>query len=159
MLLALSSKQWGVAQRTMAASTAAAKRARVFLTATEEQICKLGGEIMGRDPAGKSEPVFEKRWMSFYGVSPTVCFDLWNQLCVPVDPPSGHELCSAKPEHLLWALLWLKVYGNETELARLCGATGGAIDEKTFWKWTRIFVTRIAYLLPDVVSGIVAAFC
>jgi hypothetical protein len=43
------------------------------------------------------------------------------------------------PEHLLWALLFLKIYGHEPEMARLVGEHGGAADEKTFGKRRLVF--------------------
>jgi hypothetical protein len=40
--------------------------------ATEELFKELGGGIMRRDPAGRSERDFSKRWLSFFGVEPSV---------------------------------------------------------------------------------------
>ena len=50
--------------------------------------------------------------------------------------------CSAQkshPEHLLWALLHMKLYCPEPTNAALVGAS-----EKTFRKWCHIFVRLIA---------------
>ena len=81
----------------------------------------------------------------------------WDLISVPCD--AEDDLSHARPEHMLWALLFLKIYGNETEMATLCGADKGSIDEKTFRKWTYIFVRRMACLLLDVVSFSFAIHC
>jgi len=140
-------------EKPSAAAPAKPKAARVdsvLVPATEDLFRKLGGEIMGRDPEGRSEKIFMVRWMSFFGVSPLVCLETRNLIGVTVD--AVDDLASAKPEHLLWALLFLKKYGDESEMARLVGADRGAVDEKTFRKWSKIFIIRIACLVCDVVS-------
>ena len=58
----------------------------------------------------------------------------------------------AKHYHLLWALLFLKMYSNETEMAALCGGYEYAVDEKAFRKWSRLFVKQISYLIINVIS-------
>ena len=50
----------------------------------------------------------------------------------------------AEPKHLLWALLFCKVYGSESVHHNLTGA-----DEKTLRKWIFIFLGLISEL--DVV--------
>jgi hypothetical protein len=71
--------------------------------------------------------------------------DTWRRLEVDTDDLDERN---SQPIHLLWALLLLKVYGKEEELASLAGA----VDEKTFRKWSHIFVEKISYLQPEVVS-------
>jgi len=45
--------------------------------------------------------------------------------------------------------MFLKLYfKSETGMASLAGG----VDEKTFCKWTRIFIHRISFLYDDVVS-------
>ena len=114
---------------------------------------KLGAEIMRRDPEGRSQKVFEERWRSFFCVKPSVCVTAWTLIGVPVHPTDDDaDLSHARPEHLLWALLFLKVYGDEHESSGLAGGDNGAVDEKTFRKWVEIFVSRIACLADQVVS-------
>lgn len=67
------------------------------------------------------------------------------------------DLSHAKPKHLLWAFLCLRKYGDESEMAALCGASQVAVDEKTFRKWRTIFVKRIACLKYNVVSHLFMA--
>ena len=75
-----------------------------------------------------------------------VCVETWTRMKVAVNDPDDPELNGATPRHLLWALLFLKKYGDEAEMATLAGC-----DEKTFRKWSEIFVIRVASLIGDVV--------
>jgi hypothetical protein len=126
------------------------KKSKVTVTVTEDEMKHLGGEMMGRDPEGRSESVFIRRWLSFFGVEPIICAETWNLLNIAVNDPDDPDLTNARPEHLLWGLLFLKKYGSEEEMARIAGGES-AVDEKTFRKWSNIFVTRIAGLIFDVV--------
>jgi len=118
---------------------------------TGAQVEKLGGEIMGRDPEGRSGSVFRVRFLSFFGVDPAVVVRAWDMIQVPFFDDGA--LSHAQPKHILWALLFLKKYGDESEMAALCGEDGRAVDEKTFRKWRDVFVWFIASLKPDVVSS------
>ena len=105
---------------------------------------------MCHDPEGCSTKVFNDCWMSFFGMDVDVVVKVWNMIGVPVYDDG--ELSHAKPAHLLWALLFLKKYGDESEMAALVGTDGNVVDEKTFRKWSKIFVIRIALLVSNVVS-------
>ena len=71
---------------------------------------------------------------SFFGTSPQVCAILWDILSTQRPPNST-------PKHLLWGLLLLKQYNIESINAVLVGAS-----EKTFRKWSLIYVRLIANL-------------
>jgi len=120
-----------------------------FIPVSVSQIKQLGAAMMGHDPEGQSEAIFRTRFLSFFGVNPAVVVETWDLIEVPFIHYG--DFSHAKP-HLLWALLFLKKYGDETEMAALCGAEKGAVDEKTFRKWSHIFVKRIASLKYNVVS-------
>lgn len=101
-------------------------------------IVGLAGGIAGKQlNFGSSEDM--ARFKSLFGVSPIVCLDLW---CRRLNLPAG-----ATPKHLLWALLYLKVYGSEQVLSGMVHAT-----RKTFRKWVRVMVATIAAAAPNVVS-------
>jgi len=87
----------------------------------------------------------------FFCVDPEVVHRTWVLLDVPVH--ADGELSHAEPKHLLWALLFLTVYGLEAQMAKLVGKEGMAVDEQTFRKWSKIFVERIALLASQVVSS------
>jgi len=127
------------------------KKPRVHtpIPSSVEQFKQLGALIMGRSTEG-SESVFATRWKSFFCVDPEVVYRTWVLLDVPVHAEG--ELSHAEPKHLLWALLFLTVYAEESQMAKLVGKEGKAVDEQTFRKWSKIFVERIAFLVSEVVS-------
>jgi hypothetical protein len=121
-------------QRTTPMSIPAKKKSKVTVTVTEDEMKRLGGEMMGQDPEGRSESIFLRRWLSFFGVEPIVCAETWNTLKIAVNDPDDPELENSRPEHLLWALLFLKKYGSEADMAHIAGGDS-VVDEKTFRKW------------------------
>lgn len=89
----------------------------------------------------------KRRWMSFFGSSPELCCIIWSKLDVQ-NTMASEGYANADYKHLMWALYFLKAYGNEE-----CNSNfAGGADEKTFRKWTRIFVEAISYLEASVVS-------
>ena len=82
----------------------------------------------------------QRRFWAFFGASPEVCSLLWDHLS---PEETIHRL--ARPKHLLWALVFLKV---EPVLCTLVGCP----DEKTFQKWVFVFVDEISYLECNIVS-------
>ena len=98
---------------------------------------------------------FERRWMSSFGTTPVVCAILWRR----IDPERSFKGLSGKqthqyvkPIHLLWTLLFLKVYGTESVMRSMVGTKEEPVTEKTFRKWTDLFVRAISFLESDVVS-------
>jgi hypothetical protein len=83
-----------------------------------------------------------------FGTSPEMCARLWRMLDPFASIPKGvHQ------RHLLWALMFLKLYCAESVLCTLAGGeTGQAVDEKTFRKWCWLFVEAISDLQYSVVS-------
>lgn len=74
-----------------------------------------------------------RKFRSFYGVSPNVCAILWNLLR---NKPEG-----AEPKHLLWCLIFLKTYGTEHVNSALVG-----VDEKTFRLWVWNFIELLSQM-------------
>jgi hypothetical protein len=75
-----------------------------------------------------------------FGISPYICAGIWNAFVDTQSLPQG-----AEPKHMLWALLFLKVYASENVLCTIC-----ACDEKTFRKWVWMMLDEMAKF--DVVS-------
>lgn len=73
-----------------------------------------------------------RRFKAFFGVTPKVCGVIWNML-------KNEKPDKAKPEHLLWALNFLRQYEGEHTRSALFKA-----DEKTIRKWTWCFIELIA---------------
>src|SRR5687768_8491231 len=98
-----------------------------------------------------------RRFSAAFGATPLLCSRLW--LLIGSDNNNQPHLRTARPKHLLWALLFLKQY-KCTELN--CGSAG--VDETTYRKWSWIFVQLLAdinvvstcyvnkYFLNDVIT-------
>ena len=85
----------------------------------------------GRVDRGATPTLNQKRhFKSQFGVSWFICEDLWNLL------DDHKENQSREAKHLLWALLFLKVYGNESTYSRIAGTLS-----KTF---------RICFVLMNI---------
>jgi hypothetical protein len=82
----------------------------------------------------------DRDFTSLFGISPKVCSVVWN-LC---NFPSR-----TKPTHLLWAFLFLKVYGTEPILIAI---VGDRPNRKTFRKWVWIVLNEVAAKALSVVS-------
>jgi hypothetical protein len=85
----------------------------------------------------------KRRFRSFFGASSGVVAVIWNKI-----EQRGIEEPGAKPKHLLWALLFLKVYST---IEIHCSIVGWP-SAKSFSKWSWYFVKRIAELKEDVIS-------
>jgi hypothetical protein len=81
----------------------------------------------------------DRDFTSLFGISTNICSVVWT-LC---DFPSG-----TKPIYLLWAFLFLKVYGTEPVLLAIVGGP----TRKTFRKWAWIVIEAVAGKTPSVVS-------
>ncbi|KAI0556617.1 hypothetical protein FGB62_352g06 [Gracilaria domingensis] len=75
-----------------------------------------------------------RRFRSIFGVSTDLVLNLW--LLAKNSLPDGREI-----KHLLWALMFLKLYNTEHTNAAICG-----VDEKTFRKWSFAVVRSISTL-------------
>ena len=91
-----------------------------------------------------SRRTLDRRFRALFGTSPKVCRILWDKV-YEESTPRG-----AKPKHLLWALLFCRVYNTEHVNASMAGC-----DEKTFRKWSWVFVEAISDLQHEVVSLII----
>ena len=102
----------------------------------------LGFQYIGRPGTGSLQTQM-RRFRSHFGIDWHLCSKLWFLLM----PYLIDEVKRAKPMHLLWALLFLKLYDGEEILASKVGC-----DEKTFRKWTWNIIDLISYLQGEVVS-------
>ena len=73
-----------------------------------------------------------RTFRAFFGTSPMVCVAVWDLLLI-------YRPKKSTPEHLLWALMLLKRYNIESFNAALVG-----VSEKTFRKWSHIFIRLLA---------------
>ena len=75
-------------------------------------------------------------FVAHFGITPTVCAHVWIRTCSKVE--------SSAPKHLLFALIFLKLYNSDRVLAASCG-----VSENTFRKWAWAYIRAIAQV--DVV--------
>ena len=114
--------------------------------ATLEYVLSKAREIWGRDPnKARSLGTKDLEFRSFFGCGPLVFLSLWSML-ITTDllPPDGTIV------HLLWTLMFLKMYSTQKTL---CSLAGG-VNPETFRKWTWLFIRAIAALEPYVVRSL-----
>jgi len=104
-------------------------------------------ELVARETLGWSEnrrwntKDKDKRFKACFGASSTIVAELWNRI-----QARGID-SAARPKHLLWALVHLKVYSTEEIHCSIVGWP----STKTFAKWAWYFVELIAELRDDVI--------
>lgn len=91
-----------------------------------------------------------RHFRAHFGVSPSTCALVWKAVSQNryILPPK------ATPQHLLWALLYLKLYDADEVLSDIVG-----VDVKTFRKWSWAMVEAIAKVKPQIVSGTCQTAC
>ncbi|KAI2510184.1 hypothetical protein MHU86_4216 [Fragilaria crotonensis] len=82
----------------------------------------------------------DRDFRSHFGVSPTVCFMIWEKC------KSSFLVHNVLPRHLLWALMFLKIYATEDVLSTIA-----AVSRKTYRFWTWIVLMIIAKKKNDVI--------
>lgn len=118
---------------------------------TVESVYRLGKLFMNRGPRklgklGKNSPE-DARFCAFYGAPAIAVLDAWNKLTLHALVPKGGWFF-----HLLWALMFMKLYSTEPDMCANAGGSCGAIDPKTFRKWVWPFIDALAELQYKVVS-------
>ena len=116
-----------------------------------DDVFRLGKELMNRSRntlgsihKGGNE---DRRFREFYGVSAITVLATWDRLQEEDLTPAGGKFI-----HLLWTLLFFKLYGTETDLCAHAGGVYEAIDPKTFRRWTWPMAHALAELEYFVVS-------
>jgi hypothetical protein len=108
------------------------------------QFNALGQHIAKYRPS-PSARVSRERFVAFFGIEAYLCSIVWKDIL-----ENGATLplkSKPKPEHFLWALLFLRRYDTEPILASIAGC-----DEKTFRKWCWFYLDAIANLDRKYVS-------
>ena len=103
------------------------RKSRTFIL-TMERLLIAAHKILGREDTSSTSL---RRFKAVFGISPDLALLVWND---NMPHPFG-----ATPKHLLWALLFLKLYSSESTHAILANC-----DEKTFRKWSWVFVKLIS---------------
>ena len=87
------------------------------------------------------------RWRATFGAPPGTCSTLWKKIDPDSTMPNG-----AQPYHLLWGLMFMKLYCAEAVNTVLAGG----VDVKTFRKWSWLFAEAVAVLHSSVVGVLLA---
>jgi hypothetical protein len=87
----------------------------------------------------------EEMCKSLIGTTYDAASEAWNL----INPSETAALQGAKPEHLLWTLLFLSCHCTMPILARVVGG----VDEETCRFWVFLFVEALAGMKPRVASG------
>jgi hypothetical protein len=90
---------------------------------------------------------YDQRFQSLFGVGPEVCDHIWHHLSSYSWKP-----LRMRPKHLLWTLMFLKVYSSELVLSVMVRAS-----RKTFRKWVWLLLPLIANTAPFVVGPLPGA--
>ena len=117
---------------------------------TEAEFSEIGRQIIfssSAEPGNGGPPLVlnesdKKKFSAYFGATPLVCSYIWRGLYYRNYIPKGGYAI-----HLLWALMFLKLYGHECTMAPIAGVT-----EKTFRKYCWSFVKQISKLKPFIVS-------
>lgn len=75
----------------------------------------------------------DRRYRAMFGVPIGIVHLVWTKLL------SDSPVNGGRPVHLLWTLMFLKVYASENVFRTIHGA-----DEQTFRNWTWKFIAAIA---------------
>ena len=87
--------------------------------------------------------VEDGRFREFFECSAMVVMSMWRRLSRTSQIPFGGE-----PKHMLWALLFMKVYPKEGVMCKLINVE----DPKTFRGRVKDFIEAISDLESDIVS-------
>jgi len=113
-----------------------------------DEIMTVARDIQNRGSRRVGAKVVEDRlFKEYFGVSVAVVLAVWKLL-------EEHDLVPKNGEikHLLWTLVFLKVYPKQGPVCSIVGGTKGAVDPKTFRKWVWKFIFNIELLDEVVVS-------
>jgi len=104
-----------------------------FIPLLSDTFYRESRELLNKAP-GMHSKTEKRRFRSLLGTSPGTAVILWNNI--------GEEIpCNSWPAHLLWVLLFLKPYATGHVNAVIWG-----VDEKTFRKWSILFVRLISQI-------------
>ena len=118
-----------------------------FRVNQEREFINAGLVLMNRDNMG-GRKIFIRRFRAFFGVKPMVCVVVW-LLLKKQRWFENNKVTEPKKEHLLWAMRFMKTYNTEEIHAAEVKKV-----EKTWRKWTWLYVEGIASVANEVVSFI-----
>lgn len=116
-------------------------------TVTETEVKQVAKKIMGRKTSN-NQFTFDRRFRELFGCGSAIVVRAWNEIEEVIEWTGLEDHDTRKIDYLLWALLFLKVYGKESTLCILVGG----VDEKTYRKWVSLYVAALSSLESFIVS-------
>jgi hypothetical protein len=108
-----------------------------------QDLLRLARIIWSRDPEkARTAQTEDRDFRELFGCGVLVALSLWGLLLTTDLLPDDGTL-----EHLLWTLMFMKIYAKQKTLCALCGGT----DPQTLKKWVELFVEAISSLEPTLV--------
>jgi hypothetical protein len=94
---------------------------------TESTISRLAEGLLGH-PCDARVPHQLRLFKAHFGVSPFIASCLWNRM----EDERTLPLQEARPTHLLWALMFLKLYSSEDTLSRIVNASAKTFRQRVW---------------------------
>lgn len=114
------------------------------MSPTEEDVLWRARQIWSRDPdKERAQSSEDEDFRAFFGCCAGTFLTAWSMLIKTDTLPVDGRL-----EHLLWTLMFMKLYCGQKALCALAG-----VDPETFRKWTWAFIESISNLESLVVSA------
>jgi hypothetical protein len=108
-----------------------------YMIVTAENFDVLAAQVASRSEDVHVKPLDDRVIKAFYGTNAAVMSDLWERCRRP---------CKTEPKHLLWALMYMKLYCPEDVMAILCSTS-----KNTLSKWVWLWIEAIADLSVEVI--------
>lgn len=121
-----------------------------YLTTTEDDIEAMSHSMLGMRSNQLFNRVHHERFKMKFGVTVEVCVLVWNRMVNRLNRyPYGNEYDNLNPMHMLYALIFLRMYPKSRQINGLLDKT---VCHKSFKKWTSFVIRAIAALSSEVVS-------
>ena len=120
-----------------------------FRTTNEAEMKRLSLPMIGsNNPSFR--PIDYQSFKAKFGVTVTVCTQVWNMVVTKMNQyPQIEGYCLLGPDHLLYALFFLKCYPTTRQAT---GFLGQLIGLNSFRKYAYFMIRQVASLSDEVVS-------
>lgn len=121
------------------------------ISSLEDEFANITFKLFRQGKMPKAVGLRNRRMVGWIGATPSMLARAWYLLedRFDNDMPRG-----ATKERFLWGLYRLKAYDNDHNNAARCGA----VDEKTFAKWSWWFLEELSFLEDEVVRYLLFLF-
>ena len=122
---------------------------RNYPTITEEEIKTMSAPMIGSNGEAFRTIDYE-RFKAKFGVEPTICTMAWNLIVTNLNAwPPIKGFSRLRPQHILYALFFLKCYPTACQITPNLGRNVGT---RQFRNYAYFLIRQIAALTSQVVS-------